>query len=276
MQKEFQHITLSPLTPHIGAEITRVNLAEPISAEMLREINEALLLHLVIFFRDQSLNPRQMYAAACQFGAPTPYPFVSGIDDFPEIIEVLKLPDEKENFGGVWHSDTSYLPSPTMGALLYAKQIPASGGDTLFSNMYLAYESLSPGLQKMLSSLRAISNADKSAISQSRINRKSHTPKDLRAIHPVIRTHPETKRKLLYINRAHTTHFEGMSIAESKDLLEHLYQVQASAEFSCRFRWSQGSVAFWDNRACQHYPLNDYAGHRRLMHRISLAGDVPY
>lgn len=282
---DFTHIKVTPVSPQIGAEISGIDLSAPLAAEVIADIQQSLLKYLVIFFRDQSLEPDQLKKAATQFGTPVSYPFVDGIEGFPEIIEVLKLPGEQENFGGVWHSDTAYLESPTMGAMLYAKEIPPLGGDTLFSNMYVAYEQLSSGLQKFLSGLNAINDADKIEITQTRVNRipQATTPgsggpvssKNLKAVHPVVRTHPLTNRKLLYINRAHTTRFEGMSRAESAGLLNYLFEIQSLPEHCCRFQWQEGSLAFWDNRACQHYPLNDYQGQRRLMHRISLAGDRP-
>ena len=176
----------------------------------------------------------------------------------------------------MWHSDTAYLESPAKGALLYAIEIPPIGGDTLFANMNSAYEALSPGLQKMLSTMSAVNDADKNEIVQTRLNRISEVPqKKLKAEHPVIRTHPETGQKLLYVNRAHSTRFSDMTRAESADLLEYLFELQSRPEQCCRFSWQKGSLAFWDNRACQHYPLNDYHGYKRLMHRISLAGDKP-
>jgi taurine dioxygenase len=274
--QNFNHIKVSPLSPQIGAQITGVDLSSPLSAEVRTEIHQALLHYLVVFFRDQTLQSKELHRAASYFGQPAPYPFVDGIDGFPDIVEILKLPGETSNFGGVWHSDTAYLDSPAMGAMLYAIEIPPTGGDTLFANMYSVYQSLSPGLQKLLSTLSAINDADKSDIVQTRANRISGPPpKNLKAVHPVIRTHPETGEKLLFVNRAHTTRFNEMSRAESADLLEYLFDLQSQPEQSCRFQWRKGSVAFWDNRACQHYPLNDYHGQKRLMHRISLAGDKP-
>ena len=275
--KKFAHIKVKPLSPNIGAEITGVSLAESLSSDVVDEIHSALMLFLVVFFRDQSLNPDQLQQVATQFGKPTPYPFVDGLDGFPEIIEVLKLPGEMENFGGVWHSDTTYLESPSMGAMLYAEEIPETGGDTLFASMYSAYQQLSMGMRGFLATLRAVNDANKSEIARSRTHRLSDSPqKNLRAIHPVIRTHPETSKKLLYINRAHTTRFDGMTRSESEGLLNYLFDIQSQPEHCCRFQWQAGSLAFWDNRACQHYPLNDYQGQKRLMYRISLAGDKPF
>ena len=238
----------------------------------IRAIRDALRQHLVVFFRDQQLTPNSLYDLAKKLGTPAPYPFVDGVDRIPEVVEIIKRPNEKINFGGVWHSDTTYLEKPAMGALLYGEVIPEVGGDTLFANMYAVLESLSPGLRTFLSGLKAINDADKDAISQTRPNA---IKKGLKATHPVIRTHPETMRQLLYINRAHTSHFENWSESESQSLLALLCQRIEQPQFSCRFEWRPNSLAFWDNRACQHFPLNDYDGHLRKMLRISLAGDKP-
>jgi len=274
---DFNHIQVSPLSPQIGAEISGVDLSKPITHEIKSEIHQALLEHLVIFFREQTLDPGALHRAASHFGQPAPYPFVKGLDGYPDIVEVLKLPEETSNFGGVWHSDTAYLEQPAMGAMLYAVEVPKTGGDTLFANMYCAYQALSPGLQHLLSTLSAINDADKTEIAQTRENRVSGSPlKKLKAVHPVIRQHPETGEKVLYVNRAHTTRFSDMSRAESAALLEYLFELQSRPEHCCRFKWQPGSLAFWDNRACQHYPLNDYHGYKRLMHRISLAGARPF
>ncbi len=265
---------VTPLSPNIGAVVEGVDL-RTLPGDGIAEIKALLASHLVLFFRNQQLDAASLRTAACLFGEPTPYPFVDGIENFPEVVEVKKLPEEKQNFGGVWHSDTAYLDKPAMGALLYAVELPATGGDTLFSNMYLAWETLSPGMQEMLSGLNAVNDADKAEIAATRTDRQTSFKKGLTASHPVVRTHPVTGRKLLYVNRAHTTHFEGMSVEESRGLLEYLFQHQVHEEFTCRFTWAPGSVAFWDNRACQHYPLNDYHGHTRRMLRVSLAGDTP-
>ena len=268
---------IEPLCPALGAVLHNIDLSRTLPEEQVDVVQQALLEHQVVFFRDQSLGPEDLSRLANQFGSPTVYPFVEGLDDHPDVIEVLKLPDEKHNFGGVWHADTTYLPEPAMGAILYADIIPKTGGDTLFSNMCLAYESLSTAMQEMLSKLRAVNDADKPAIANTRYHRLgANKPKNLKATHPVVRTHPETGRKLLFVSRAHTTHFEGWSAAESRSLLTYLFDVQNRAEFTFRWQWQPGSVAFWDNRACQHYPLNDYHGQKRRMLRISLKGDRPF
>lgn len=256
----------------IGAVIQGIDLADPQTSD-IEFIQQALKDHLVVFFRDQLLNPTNLLELASIFGTPTPYPYVPGLPDFPEIVEVIKRPQDSINFGGVWHSDTAYLETPAMGALLYGVDIPATGGDTLFTNMYDVYEALTPGMQTFLKALYAINDADNEAIAATR---PGNQRKALRAIHPVVRTHPVTGKPLLYINKAHTTRFEGMTTAESEPILTYLFDHISKPEFSCRFRWQTGSLAFWDNRACQHYPLNDYQGQLRRMLRVSLAGDKPY
>jgi taurine dioxygenase len=238
----------------------------------IRFIHQALLDHCVVFFRDQVLSPAELLAAAARFGTPVPYPHVEGLPGLPEVIEVRKLPEETVNFGGVWHSDTAYLESPAAAALLYAVQTPDEGGDTIFTNMYDVFDSLSPGLKSLLESLEAINDADKAGIAATR---PEGAMRGLRAEHPVVRTHPETGRKLLYVNRAHTTQFSGWTPDESAGLLNYLFDVIEQPVFSYRFKWSPGSLAFWDNRACQHFPVNDYHGSHRLMHRVSLGGEKP-
>ena len=204
------------------------------------------------------------------------------IEGFPEVIAVVKLEHERINFGGVWHSDTSYLECPPMASMLVAREVPKAGGDTLFANMYLAYEALSPGMQRLLAGLRAVNSSQKADVTRTREDRmrdsgwRADARASYEAEHPVVRTHPETGRKALYVNVAHTMHFAGMTEEESAPLLEYLFRHQVRPEFTCRFRWQPGSLAFWDNRCVQHNPINDYHGHRRLMHRITLAGDRPY
>jgi taurine dioxygenase len=243
-----------------------------------KKIREAILEHQVIFFRDQNLDPAQFMAFARAMGKPIEYPFVKGIDGFPEVIEVKKLEHEKHNFGGIWHSDTAYLDEPPMGSMLLAREVPPHGGDTLFASQYLAFESLSPGMKSLLSGLRAVNASSKANVTRTRedrIKEQGGSGKDYEAEHPVVRTHPETGRKALYVNTGHTVRFAAMTEEESAPLLEFLFQHQIRPEFTCRFHWRVGSLAFWDNRCTQHNPVNDYHGHRRVMHRITLAGDRP-
>ena len=264
----------------LGAEISGVDLSGELNNDIIAALRQALLDNLVIFLRDQPMTSDKFLAFARNLGKPIEYPFVKGLAGYPEIIEVAKLEHEKTNFGGIWHSDTTYLEQPPMGTMLLSREIPPYGGDTMFANMYLAYEALSPGMQKMLSGLMAVNSSAKADVSRTREDRIKSNPTDssnseIMTEHPVVRTHPETGRKALYVNIAHTLRFSGMTEEESKPLLDFLVQHQIKPEFTCRFQWSVGALAFWDNRAAQHNPVNDYHGYRRIMHRLTLAGDRP-
>ena len=263
----------------LGAEITDISLAEASDRE-IAQIRKAWLENLVLFFRDQKLSSELYMAFARRVGRPVEYPFVKGLPGFPEIIEVKKLEHEKVNFGGVWHSDTAYLEEPPMASMLLAREIPPYGGDTLFANMYAAYESLSPGMKAMLDKLVAVNSSAKADVTRTREDRlktdaRDGAGKELLAEHPVVRTHPQTGRKALYVNFAHTVRFKDMTERESAPILEFLFQHQIRPEVTCRFVWEVGSLALWDNRCAQHNPVNDYHGFRRVMHRITLAGDRP-
>src|SRR5688572_110499 len=261
----------------LGAEISDVDLRK-LGKDDVSEIRRIFLEHLVIFFRDQKLTPDQYMAFAQNFGEPIEYPMVKGLAGHPKIIEVKKLEHERAAFGAIWHTDTAYLERPPMGSMLLALEIPPVGGDTLFANMYLAYESLSDGMKKLLGTLKGVNSstkADASKTREDRVKTDGATKSDFVAEHPVVRTHPETGRKALYVNRGHTVSFAGMTEEESFPLLEFLFQHQIRPEFTCRFAWQPGSIAFWDNRCAQHNPVNDYHGYRRVMHRITLAGDAP-
>ena len=262
----------------LGAELLGIDLSRDLTAARVADIRRAFLEHQVIFFRDQALTPGEFMAFARTMGRPIEYPFVKGIEGFPEVIEVKKLEHERHNFGGIWHSDTAYLDEPPMGSMLLAREVPPYGGDTLFASQYFAYEALSDGMRRMLDGLVAVNSSAKADVSRTREDRvkeQGGPQKTFEAEHPVVRTHPETGRKALYVNIAHTARFKGMSEEESAPLLNFLFQHQVKPEFTCRFQWRQGSLAFWDNRCTQHNPVNDYHGHRRVMHRITLAGDSP-
>ena len=271
---------IKPMAGAIGAELLGIDLGADLSEATVRAIRQALLDHLVIFFRDQELPPERFLALSRRFGTPVEYPFVKGIEGFPEIIAVAKLEHERVNFGGIWHADTTYQQVPPMGTMLVAREIPPYGGDTLFANQYLAWETLSAGMQRLLAPLRAVSTSAKADVSRTREDRlrsdgTAAARETLEAEHPVMRLHPETGRPALYVNVAHTARFAGMTEEESAPLLKFLFAHQVRPEFTCRFRWQPGSLAFWDNRCAQHNPINDYHGHRRVMHRITLAGDRP-
>ena len=273
-------LDIRPIAGALGAEIHGMNLASELDSGTVAAIRHALLDHLVIFFRDQDLPPERFLAFARRLGTPVEYPLVKGIEGYPEIIRVAKLEHETVNFGGIWHSDTTYLEAPPMGTMLVAREVPPVGGDTLFANMYLAYETLSDGMKRLLEGLKGVSTSLKADATRTREDRIKSDPtaqsrQELTAEHPVVRTHPETGRKALYVNVAHTVRFAGMTEDESAPILRYLFEHQVRPEFTCRFAWRVGSLAFWDNRAAQHNPVNDYHGYRRVMHRITLAGDRP-
>jgi taurine dioxygenase len=273
-------VEVLPIAGALGAEISGVDLSRPLDDETIAAIRRAWLEHLVIFFREQDLPPAKFLAFAKRFGEPIEYPFVKGLDEFPEIIAVLKLEHERINFGGIWHSDTTYLDVPPMASMLIAREVPAAGGDTLFANMYLAYETLSDTMKRLLEGLVAVNSSAAADVSRTREDRlkdsaRADARKEYVSTHPVVRVHPETGRRALYVNVAHTVGIEGMTREESAPLLEFLFRHQVRPELTCRFRWRPGSVAFWDNRCAQHNAINDYQTHRRLMHRITLAGDKP-
>ncbi len=275
-----QPIEIRPIAGALGAEVLGVDLAIEMNEDTITTIRQALLDHLVIFFRDQDIEPVHQVAFAKRFGDLVEYPLIKGLDGFPEIVPVVKLPHERANFGGLWHSDTTYLELPPMGTILAAKELPPYGGNTLFANMYKAYETLSEGMRNMLNGMVGISSSAKPRVTQTREDRMKTSAKvsdaiELMAEHPVVRTHPETGRKLLYINYGHTVRFKDMSDAESTPLLNFLFAHQSRPEFTCCFRWNPGSIAFWDNRCTQHNPVNDYHGFKRVMHRITIAGDRP-
>jgi taurine dioxygenase len=273
-------LAIRRLAGAIGAEISGVDLSTDLADETVAAIRRAWLEHLVVCFRDQDLPPARFLAFARRFGEPIEYPFVKGLDAHPEIIPVLKLETERVNFGGIWHSDTAYLEAPPMASMLVAREVPPAGGDTLFANMYLAYETLSDGMKRMLEGLVAVNSSAAADVSRTREDRlrdsaRADAKKEYTASHPVVRVHPETGRRALYVNVAHTVRFEGMTDEESAPILRYLYQHQVRPEFTCRVSWRPGSLALWDNRCAQHNAINDYQGHRRLLHRITLAGDKP-
>jgi taurine dioxygenase len=265
--------------PALGAEIMGVDLARPVVEVAIDAIRRALGEFGVVFFRDQQLTPEQHLAFAQHFGGVNLNRFFKAVDGYPAIAEVRKDPDQQQNIGGNWHTDHSYDLAPAMGSILYAREVPDAGGDTLFASMYRAYDALSDGLKRTLEELRAL-HSSRHVFGPSTYGLRG----DLRgrvlnpelaaqdAIHPVVIRHPDSGRKALYVNPAFTVRIEGWSDEESRPLLQYLYQHAVRPEFSCRFQWRPGSIAFWDNRCTWHYALNDYSGHRRLMHRITVEG----
>lgn len=271
---------IMPLAGAVGAEIRGVDLVADLSTATVAEIRRIWLDHGVVFFRDQQLSSAQFLRFARAMGTPIEYPFVRGLPDYPEIIEVKKLEHERHNFGGLWHTDTAYLECPPSATLLIARELPPYGGDTEFASNAAAYEALSEGLKATLAGLRAINSSAKADATRTREDRvgtdgRADARKEYIGEHPVVRTHPETGRKTLYVNFAHTVRFVDWSTEESTPLLQYLFRHQQRSEFTCRFVWRPGSLAIWDNRAVLHNPVNDYHGFRRVMHRITLAGDRP-
>ena len=267
------------LSGALGAEVLGIDLAAA-GDNVIAEIRKVWLDHGVIFFRDQNLPPAKFLSVVRKFGDVVEYPFVKGIEGFPEIIPVVKLEHETKNFGGIWHSDTAYLDKPPMATALIAREVPPYGGDTLFASGTLAYETLSDGMKRMLEGLIAVNHSAKADVTRTREDRvrdggKTEAKKEYISEHPVVRTHPETGRKAFYVNVGHTVRFRDMTEDESAPLLNYLFQHQTRPEFTCRISWRVGSMALWDNRCVLHNPVNDYHGYRRVMHRITLAGDTP-
>ena len=264
------------LSGSIGAEVRGIRLTPEMPAETIAELRRLWLAHSVLFFRDQDLTAPELAALARRFGEVIHYPFLKGLEDAPEVIPVVKLEHETQNFGGLWHADTTYLPLPPMATMLIARELPPYGGDTLFASGYAAYEGLSAGMQRLLAPLRAVFSSVKAEFSRTREDQAPGSGRGRsEAEHPVIRTHPETGRKSLYVNFGHTLRFADMSVAESAGLLDWLFAHQVKPEYTCRFQWEPGSMAFWDNRCALHNPVNDYHGFKRLLHRVTLAGDTP-
>jgi len=277
-RRHYRHIEVRPVAGALGAVVRGVDIARPLEDEVIAEVRQAFLDHLVVFIRDQKLTPQAQLAFAQRFGQPMEYPQLKGLPECPLVTPVVKLEHERVNFGGVWHSDTSYLARPPMASMLYAVETPPRGGDTLFANQYLAYETLSEGLRQTLAGLVGVNSSAKADVSKTREDRLRDAGAELKVLigeHPVVRTHPETGRKALYLNFGHTARFRDWTEQESVPLLDYLFMHQVKPEFTCRFQWEPGSLAFWDNRCVQHYPVNDYHGFRRVMHRVTLEGDPP-
>lgn len=283
MAARYSRIGVKPISGALGAEIEGVDLAKPLDNQIFSEVHQAFLDYQVIFFRDQKITPDQQLAFACRFGTLNVHPYAPSLEGYPEVLRIFKEKDDKVNFGGGWHSDLTFLEKPPLGSVLYAREVPPHGGDTMWTNMYLAYESLSDGLKKTLDGLKAVHSANKqygidgseAAKNNAKRSMKPNVSESAKAeiVHPVVRTHPETGRKALFVNGAFTERFEGWTKEESRPLLSFLYKHAVRPEFTCRFRWEKDSLAFWDNRCTQHYALNDYHGFRREMHRVTIDGD---
>ncbi len=283
---QFRLIETQPIAGALGAEISGVDLSRDIGEAMMAEIRSALWRHQVIFFRDQQITAAQQVAFARRWGEIHLHPFVAGLTEHPEIIEISKSEGDKRNFGGTWHTDQMFNPRPAMATMLYCRQVPDHGGDTLWSNQYMALETLSPAMQDMLAPLKVVAKGEGTKKYEGKSRREYYgktlahvqvlDPGDLQTIsvHPLLRTHPETGRKALYVG-SHVDTFEGMTEAESAPLVDFLMAHSIRPEHTCRFRWAPGSMAIWDNRCTMHFAINDYPPGTRLMHRITIRGDVP-
>ncbi len=268
----------------LGAQIHGVDLALPLSDETFEAIRDALHEYLVIFFRDQDLTAGQHRAFARRLGPLEPHPYVAGLAEHPDIIEIVKEPEETHNFGSRWHADLTFLEQPPGGAVLYARELPPVGGDTMFANMVLAYETLSHGMRRMLEGLSArhASGEPKLYASEFRGMRERGGTDAIEQVHPVVRTHPVTGRKAIFVNPVFTRCFETMTMEESAPVLRYLHEHATRPEFTFRFRWSPGTLLIWDNRVVLHNALNDDfgaarngTGFRRVLHRATLAGERP-
>lgn len=275
-------VEIRPLASAIGAEILGVDLTRPLDDAVWSKIETAFHDHLVIFFRDQDLTPEQHIAVSRRFGALEEYPFVKGIKGYPELIEIVKMPDEVRNFGAGWHVDMSFRETPPLGAVLLGREVPPVGGDTMFANLYIAYETLSAGMKKLLENVCGVHDSmDPSGHSQNykgmSLSGKKGKKRQVTS-HPLVRTHPVTGRKSLFISPDYCTRLEDMTVAESRPILEMLEAHASRPEFACRFSWRPNSIAVWDNRCCMHNALSDDLnaftggkGFRRVMRRATIS-----
>ena len=280
--RKYTQINVTPLSSAIGAEIGNVDISKDLSSTVITEIRSALLEHLVIFFRDQDLsNPERHKMFTKYFGDLFIHPNFNLGQNNPEMVYLTRKPGDTAAAGEKWHADTTMMKNPPMGAVLFALEVPDWGGDTLFANQYMAFENLSPGMKKLLMNLKAVHNDSRVAGPAVSLNSKRATKvrEDddwtlTENSHPVIRMHPETHKKCLFVNSIYVHHFEGMSVEESQDLLEFLYTESTRPEYSCRFRWKNNSVAFWDNRCVQHLAIHDNHSATRRMQRTQIIGDA--
>ena len=271
-------MNIRPISGALGAEIFGVDFAAGVDDETFDCIRTTFHEHGVIVIRDQDLTPEQHVAAARRFGDINVNRFFTPVDGHPEVAEVRKEPHQKRNIGNKWHTDHSYDDTPALGSMIYALEVPPVGGDTMFANMSLAWETLSDGMKDMLARLEAVhssrhvfgpgykANPDVA----DRFRNSEQAVQD--AVHPVVIRHPDTGRKVLYVNPTFTVRFNGWTEEESRPLLDYLYEHASKPEFTCRVEWRKGSLGLWDNRATWHLALNDYPGHRRLMHRVTIEG----
>jgi len=273
-ERNYRFLDVQPISGSLGAEVFGVEVAA-INDDIFEEIYRALLEHQVIFFRDQSIDSDQYLAFGKRWGEIEIYPYMKGLPTHPEILEILKTEKDTYAFGNVWHTDSSFLSIPPKVTMLHALELPPAGGDTMFADLYSAYDTLSDGMKEMLGPLKALNVGDQPVARFTEIaNMSSKDPGkvQVKTVHPIVRTHPDTGRKALYLG-GHSVEIDGMTREESTPLLNFLKQHATRPEFTCRFRWRPGSMAIWDNRCTLHYAIDDYSGHRRRMRRIIIGGE---
>ncbi len=272
----YESIQVEPVAGALGAEVSGVDLSQPLPDATIKAVHSAWLDHLVLFFRDQDIDVEQHKAFARRFGELHIHPVLQQLKDqgHPEVV-VLESTAERPYVAAGWHSDVTFQREPPMGSILRAVEVPAAGGDTMWASMYAAYEALSDTMQRMLSGLRAVHSGS--------FFRRAATAEQLallekneQSVHPVIRTHPETGRKAIFVNSGFTKQVEGMKPRESEILLSFLYQHLSQPDFTCRFHWRKNSIAMWDNRCTQHRVLADNLGAHRHVQRVTLCGDRPF
>lgn len=285
---EYERIAVQPMAGALGAEISGVDLSQPLDQETVSEIRQALLDHHVVLFHDQDLTSEEYKRFGACFGTFHIHPYVPGLEGHPEIMVIAKEPEDELNFSGVWHSDVTFDEKPPLGSLMYAKVMPEHGGGTMFANQHLAYDTLSETMKGVLDGMIALHSARlvygekegnyDAEYQQGHGGTKLKLDKAAEKVveHPVVRTHPETGRKALYVNRPFTVGIKGMKLEESEPILKYLCEHACRPDFTAQVRWREGTVGMWDNRAAQHYALNDYPGKRRIMHRLTLNGDRPF
>lgn len=276
---------MEPVAGACGALVRGVDLAHDLDDETIAEIRRAVLDHRVLFFRDQDLSPEQQVDFSRRFGPFSPVPFIEPIAGHEEVIAVVREAEERQpfTFGSLWHSDFSFLPEPPFASILHARAVPPSGGDTVWADQVLAHRTLSTGMQRMLEGLVGVHSAVNAyapkmqTVHDAFIGMNVQTDDSANAVqpHPAVRVHGETGERALYLNAQYTVGLEGFAPHEAKPILDFVFAHGVRHEFTCRWRWAVGDVAFWDNRSVQHMAMADFTGHRRVMHRTTVAGEAP-